>query len=88
MDKTTITISHYSGQWDKSPSHKLTIVDIINLAIYSTAQQQTPDNDLPPIENIASYKKLPIAYRQLTKQRELLLVSENIADIMLIIGSV
>jgi HD-like signal output (HDOD) protein len=85
IDNKIIKISHYCGKWEINTGEKFTILDVVNLAIYSTVQYKEADNDLPDIENISSYKKLSPLFKSLTPSKQLILVQENFEDIQEII---
>ncbi|MFT6386767.1 MAG: HD-like signal output (HDOD) protein [Cellvibrionaceae bacterium] len=88
MDKNLVKLSHYTGKWDFKYSEKMTLLDIINIAIYSTVQHQASKNDLPNIQTVHSYSKLPKALKELTEDNKLVLIEEKHAEIDGIIGSI
>jgi len=87
MEKNLINLSHYTGKWDFKYSEKITLLDIINIGIYSTVQRQTPKNNLPKIQTIHSYSKLPKALKALTEDNALALIEEKHEEIDGIISS-
>ena len=87
MDKNTIKISQYTGKWELKINKKLTMLDILNLAIYATVQHQSLENDLPAIETISAYNKLPQTINTLTPTKELQVIKDNIEELDNIINS-
>ncbi|MGH1486190.1 MAG: HDOD domain-containing protein [Cellvibrionaceae bacterium] len=87
ISKNIINVGLRCGHWDLSYSKKLGMVDIINMAIYSTVKHQSSNDDLPPIETIVSYKKLPQSISPLTDEKELAIIKENLSEIDDIISS-
>lgn len=85
LDKKLSKISHYAGRWDLNITKNLSLIDVLNIAIYSTVQHQSPDNNLPPIKEIVSYKKLPHRMRELSENNQLLIIKDNIEEINTII---
>ncbi|MGH1486191.1 MAG: HDOD domain-containing protein [Cellvibrionaceae bacterium] len=88
LEKYLIQLTQFSGQWDCNKSRQLMMVDIINLAIYSTVQHQSPKNDLPAIETLSSYKKLPPSLNTLSPSKELVIIQSNLETIDNIIASI
>jgi HD-like signal output (HDOD) protein len=80
VDNKIIKISEYCGKWRIHTGEKFTLLDVINLAIYTTVQKESQDNGLPNIESLCSYKKLTPVFRSLTPQKQLVLIQENFED--------
>lgn len=47
------------GLWDKSEGDSIDVVDVINLGLYQSILWQKTEHDLPPLQDISVYKKLP-----------------------------
>jgi HD-like signal output (HDOD) protein len=88
LDRYLIQLTQSSGQWDCNRDSKLDMVDIVNLAIYSTVQHQSNKNDLPPIESLSSYQKIPASLNALTPSKELVIIQSNMETIDSIIASI
>ncbi len=86
LDKYLIEIIQTCGKWSVTGSNELAMVDVINLAIYSTVMHQSPRNDLPPITTLDSYKKLPPSLNAISATGELVIIRQNIDKIREIIG--
>jgi HD-like signal output (HDOD) protein len=79
-----IEVIRDSGNWQRSPGHSLQLLDLVNLALYHAIKQRTPDADLPPIQELAAYKKLLPPQAFIAENGELDLVFNHRADILAI----
>ena len=88
LDTYLIDLTQSSGQWTFQEGQQLAMIDIINLSIYSTVQYQSPSNDLPPIETLSAYQKLPPSLNALTPSKELAIIHSNLETINGIIAGI
>jgi HD-like signal output (HDOD) protein len=87
INNNMIKIGLNCGKWQSSYNKKLGMIDIINIAIYSTVQHQSMNHDLPPIAKVISYQKLPTSINELDSDQQLLLIKDNLPEIDEIISS-
>lgn len=88
LDAFLVEITNSTGKWGLKHTNELSMIDIINLAIYSTVQHQCPNNDLPSIEKLSSFQKLPPSLNQLDDNNQLLIVKDNLDVIDRIVKSI
>ncbi len=79
-----IEVIRDSGNWQRSPGHSLQLLDLVNLALYHAIKQRTPGADLPPLQELAAYKKLLPPQDFIAENGELDLVVNHRADILAI----
>lgn len=84
VDNEYIEVIRDSGDWQRSPGHSLQLLDLVNLALYHATKQHTPGADLPPIQELAAYKKLLPPQDLIAENGELDLVVNHRADILAI----
>ena len=87
LDNYLISLTRSSGNWSFNKSNELAMIDIINLAIYTTVQHRHPDNDLPPLEKISAYQKLPATLNKITESKQLAIIESNLDAIDNIIAT-
>lgn len=84
--------NHYSdvikhcGDWatvsNKAETHMvLSITDIINLALYHCVALTNKEHNLPPLEQLSVFYKLPVSFNLTTREGLLTLITENLGDI-------
>ncbi|MFT6386768.1 MAG: HD-like signal output (HDOD) protein [Cellvibrionaceae bacterium] len=81
LDNYLVSLTQSSGNWSFSKSNELGMIDIINLAIYTTVQHRNPDNDLPRLEDISAYQKLPATLNKVTESKQLAIIESNLGTI-------
>ena len=81
LDERFITCLKNCGRWTVEEGDDLGLTDILNLGLYSTVRQLSPKNNLPQLEKLPSFQKLPIHLKRLSDEGELLIVQENRAEI-------
>jgi len=64
------------GQWSLSESDKMELVDVINLGLYQSILWQQSGDDLPDIEDIAAFHKMPAMVKEV-KENNILTALEN-----------
>lgn len=72
-DWTTQTSTH---------SNKLSTIDIINLALYHSIALANKEHQLPPLQQITAFKKLPAPFNLTNKNGLLSLITEHTRDIV------
>lgn len=87
IDSTIIDLVNDCGQWDLTWNEDLNLLDIANLALYSTVLLTTDDPFLPEIESLAAYSKLPEELRSCSKENWLDVIVENDEEIQTIISA-
>jgi len=70
-----------TGDWSAKSSGSLNLSDIINLGLYHSLKIRKLGKDLPAIDTLAAYNKLPSLQNRLTPSGELKLVMDHIAEI-------
>lgn len=85
LDKYFIDMTHSCGNWTFSYDDQLSLSDVINLAVYSTVQLQKSTHDLPAIETLTAYQKLPPSLNEITDSGQLSLITANLGEIKQII---
>ena len=81
MSNSLIFISRHCGEWHNDKISKFTLLDIINLAIHTTAIQFADTTDTPPLETLAAYKKLPPRFQAITDKDQLEFIATNLEEI-------
>lgn len=77
IDQNLISIIKNCGRWEQSTEGELSLLDIINLALYHTIKRTNPQANLPPLQTIAAYKKLQSAHNSIHPSDQLNLVVNN-----------
>ncbi len=65
------------GRWRHTVSEQLSATDVVNMGLYCTVKKLSPNNSLPPIANIPSFRKLPPQMKDVDDQGILKIVSDN-----------
>jgi HD-like signal output (HDOD) protein len=60
VDEQFIECLKYCGRWNFDSAAPFSVLDTINLGLYCTVRKLMPKNQLPPLESLSSYKKIPI----------------------------
>jgi HD-like signal output (HDOD) protein len=87
VEKTIIDVLNDCGQWNKTWSENLNLLDIANLALYYTVQMTSENPKLPDVDSIAAYQKIPEEMRYCSKPNWLDLVTDNNDEIQAIISA-
>lgn len=82
LDSVYIEVLHRIGDWYAPTLEGIQLLDLLNLGLYCSVQLIEPENDLPEIHKLFSYKKLPASFSLVDgSQRQLLLVKKNLNEI-------
>lgn len=84
VDEEYIEVIRQAGNWGFSAGHGLLLVDLINLALFHAIKQQNPLAGLPPLAELAAYRKLLPPLNGVSAEGELALVVEHQAEIQAI----
>ncbi|MFZ3153482.1 HDOD domain-containing protein [Pseudomonas sp.] len=79
-----IEIIRDAGNWQRSPGHRLQLLDLVNLALYHAIKESTPAAELPPLQELAAYQKLMPPQDFIGENGELSLVVSHRTDILAI----
>ncbi|BFM18540.1 hypothetical protein R50073_47230 [Maricurvus nonylphenolicus] len=82
LDNRYAEIVRHCGDWTQATGQQLSVTDIINLALYHTIALLKKDHNLPDIESLPAYQKLPPPFNQVGKNGLLHLVNANLKDIV------
>lgn len=88
MPSHLIKLTEHVGHWGYKDEKAMTILDILNLANYTTIQYQSLDDQLPSIDKLVSYQKLPVEYKTLNKNNQLILIEENFKVIKQVVSAI
>lgn len=87
VDPSIIKMLRHCGQWEKTWEEKLNLLDIANLSLYYTVLLTVKEPNLPDLETLAVYQKLPSDLRECGRANWLNLVTENNDEIQSYISS-
>ena len=76
-----IDVLKFCGRWNKINEGQADLLDIINLGLFSTVKILSPNNPLPEISGIPSFKKLLSPFNEVDNDGNLAIVSQNIDEI-------
>lgn len=76
-----------SGDWTYSSRSELTLTDILNLALYHTIVWMRRNHNLPDLDTLAAYKKLPAPFNQYDANGLLGIISNHKKEIVQIAKS-
>lgn len=84
VDEEYIGVIRQAGNWGFSAGHGLDLVDLVNLALFHAIRQRSAAAELPPLVELAAYRKLlpPLNGRSAEGELELLVAHQ--ADIQAI----
>lgn len=77
LDESYIDIVRQAGNWQYSQTNAMTALDLINLSLYHSLVIFSQAHDLPPIQQLASYNKLPAGLQPLDSIGLLQLISQH-----------
>lgn len=77
VDPQFIDCLKYCGRWNHETEGSFSVLDTINLGLYCTVRKLMPNNQLPPLGGVSSYKKLPIYINSQDESLGLKLVKEK-----------
>ncbi|WP_163834389.1 HDOD domain-containing protein [Spartinivicinus ruber] len=77
----------YSGQWQEDTGETLKLIDLINLGLFSAIRIHSPKAELPLINTITAFRKLPAKLAVASNNNELELVNQHKPDIGLAMQS-
>ena len=87
VDPVFIEINRQSGKWGQDSGEELELIDIVNLAIYNTVLLTNKNPNLPQLQTLAAYQKLPLPLQSLKSPFHLTFVYEHKEEIQEIINS-
>ncbi len=87
IDETIVDLVNDCGNWEKTWSEELNLLDIANLSLYFTVQLTTNNPSLPDIESLAAFNKIPESMRACSKPNQLDLITSNDEEIQTIIAA-
>lgn len=87
VDAALIDVVKQSGKWRESPKGPLALVDFINLSLYHTILWSNSKANLPGLEEIAAYKKIPSPDNAIQDGQGLLLVADHRDQVDQIVSS-
>lgn len=87
VDAKLIDAVKLCGRWEIGSEGNLELLDIINLALYHTVKHTSPSAQLPPLEELAAYKKLFPPNNTIAENGQLTLVTENQQEVQAMILS-
>ena len=87
VDQSFVTVLKQSGDWSQTTGEDIALIDIVNLSIYNTVLLTNKNADLPPLESLAAFGKLPESDRRCSKPNRLALVTENLEEIQAIVDT-
>lgn len=82
VDSQYIEVIREAGNWQHSPGQSLQLLDMVNLALYHAIREQNPGAELPPLQELAAYKKLLPPQDFIAPNGELGLVVSHREDIL------
>ncbi|MFT7559866.1 MAG: HD-like signal output (HDOD) protein [Flavobacteriales bacterium] len=88
IDEQYISTLKYCGRWSyESGLSTLCLADVLSLALFSTIQKLNVNNNLPDINHLPAYQKLPSHLNSLTEETSMLtMVEENPKEIESLVG--
>ena len=81
IEREFIDVLKFCGRWKNTSAGELNTLDLVNLGLYATVKLINPRNNLPPITEIPSYKKLTPPFNALNEQGSLCIVSDHLDEI-------
>lgn len=87
IDSYFIDVIKNSGNWQHNTNQEITLLDVVNLALYFTVRMTNSDPQLPALKEIGVYQKLPQNMRACTKENWLDWVVDNRSEIQEIVKS-
>lgn len=66
-----VEILRHLGEWQYTPNEKINCLDIINLGLYQALIELSPETELPNIQSLVAFTKLPPALNFLDKEMRL-----------------
>ncbi|MDE1461012.1 HDOD domain-containing protein [Spartinivicinus poritis] len=77
----------YSGKWQGDTGDNVTLIDLINLGLFSAIRILSPQVELPAINSLTAFRKLPEELAVVTSSNELQLINQYKQEISLIVQS-
>ncbi len=87
VDKEFVDVLRQSGRWEHTTGDELALIDIVNLSIYYAVLFTNKHADLPPLEALAAFAKLPEKYRKCSKPNYLELITSSTEEIQNIVNT-
>ncbi len=81
IESRFIDVLKFCGRWRHNEMGGLTMLDMVNLGLYSTVKIISPNNTLPVIDSIPSFQKLTPPFNALDDNGGLRMVSDNMGEI-------
>jgi len=77
IDPKLVNIVRYCGEWERASDGDLELLDVINLSLFHAVKHMSPTADLPPLTQLAAYKKLNAGNNEMDESGQLRLITEN-----------
>ena len=87
VDPMIIELLWQYGEWQETWDDKINMLDIANLSLYYTILYTKDNMELPPLEDLAVYQKLPESMQKCSKPNWLEFIIDNEEQINIIISS-
>lgn len=82
VDREIIAVLRRSGDWAYTVGEEISLIDVMNLAIYYTAQVSREGTGLPALPSLVVYGKLSEEHKRCVQTNRLALIAENKAEIV------
>lgn len=85
MDERYLNVAKNCGNWAPLSEYvpgPMTVLDMVNLALYHTVCLLKKDHNLPPLEQLALYQRLPSQFRQRDNRGLLQFITADLKDIV------
>ena len=76
-----IEVTRQAGNWQSTSSPRIDLLDLVNLALYHALKERHADIELPPLQELAAYRKLLPPQNFIGENGELRLIIERREDI-------
>ncbi|WXL24516.1 HDOD domain-containing protein [Ectopseudomonas mendocina] len=87
VDDEYIEITRETGNWFYTKGNTLQVIDVVNLALHHIAQGRASEDELPSLEELPAWKKLPPPLNEIDDDGTLKLLSSHQHDIQLLAQS-
>lgn len=87
VDEEYIQIIRQTGDWFASASPRLACIDLVNLSLHHAILERDPQANIPPLTELAAYRKLPPPFDELDLDGRLYLISHHQEEIRELVSS-